>query len=247
MNLVRRLSLSLSFVLGLMGAAEARDIVPFPVGYRAGDIVIMTNARQLFFVLGGGQAIRYPVGVGRAGMAWHGRAYVGNFGFDMFAKEAKRPAELILVMPDGAARVVADNLDFPNGCVITPDERTLIVAETMGRQLSAFDIAPDGSLSNRRIWANTGEATPDGICLDAEGAVWIASPPTREFLRVREGGEIAQRIAVPNEAIACMLGGDDGRTLYLVTGRVCRAPRALAERPGRIEAVRVSVPAAGWP
>jgi sugar lactone lactonase YvrE len=177
----------------------------------------------------------------------HGRAYVGNFGFDMFAKEAKRPAELILVTPDGAARVVADNLDFPNGCVITPDERTLIVAETMGRQLSAFDIAPDGSLSNRRIWANTGEATPDGICLDAEGAVWIASPPTREFLRVREGGEIAQRIAVPNEAIACMLGGEDGRTLYLVTGRVCRAPRALTERPGRIEAVRVSVPAADWP
>ena len=177
----------------------------------------------------------------------HGRAYVGNFGFDMFAKEAERPGELILVAPDGAARVVADDLRFPNGCVITPDERTLIVAETMGRRLTAFDIAADGSLSNRRVWAQTGEATPDGICLDAEGAVWIASPPTREFLRVREGGEVMQRIAVPNEAIACMLGGEDGRTLYLVTGRVSRAPRALAERPGRIEAVHVDVPASGRP
>lgn len=177
----------------------------------------------------------------------HGRAYVGNFGFDMFAREAERPGELILVAPDGTARVVADALRFPNGCVITPDERTLIVAETLGKRLTAFDIAADGSLSNRRVWAETGEATPDGICLDAEGAVWIASPPTQEFLRVREGGEIVQRIAVPNQAIACALGGEDGRTLYLVTGRVSRAPRALAERPGRIEAVRVDVPASGWP
>lgn len=177
----------------------------------------------------------------------HGRAYVGNFGFDMFAQEEERPAELILVMPDGTACVVADQLQFPNGCVITPDERTLIVAETMGRRLTAFDIAEDGSLSNRRVWADMGEATPDGICLDAEGAVWVASPPTQEFLRVREGGEVAQRIDVPDQAIACMLGGADGRTLYLVTGRVSRAPRALAERPGRIEAVRVRVPGAGRP
>lgn len=176
-----------------------------------------------------------------------GRAYVGNFGFDMFNKEPVRPTVLILVMPDGQARVVADDLLFPNGCVITPDQSTLIVAETFGKRLTAFDIAADGALSGRRVWADLGEASPDGICIDAESAVWVASPPTSEFLRVRKGGEIVERIAVPNQAIACSLGGPDRRTLYMVTGRVSKAQRALAERTGRIDAVRVDVPGAGWP
>ena len=177
----------------------------------------------------------------------HGRAYVGNFGFDMFNKEPVRPTVLILVMQDGDARVVADDLLFPNGCVITPDQSTLIVAETFGNRLTAFDIAPDGSLSGRRVWAELGEASPDGICIDAEGAVWVASPPTSTFLRVREGGEVVERIAVQNQAIACALGGEDRRTLFMVTGRVSKAPRALVERSGRIEVVRVDVPGAGSP
>jgi sugar lactone lactonase YvrE len=172
-----------------------------------------------------------------------GRAYVGNFGFDMFAKAPVRPAELILVTSDGAARVVARDLLFPNGCVITPDQTTLIVAETFGRRLTAFDIAADGSLDNRRIWAALPDASPDGICLDAEGAIWVASPPTSEFLRVHEGGEIIERIAVRNQAIACALGGSDCHTLYMVTGRVSRKERALAERVGCIETIRVEVPA----
>jgi len=172
----------------------------------------------------------------------HGRAYIGNFGFDMFNKEPVQSTVLILVTPDGKARVVADELLFPNGCVITPDGLTLIVAETFGRRLTAFDIAVDGSLSGRRVWAECGEASPDGICIDAEGAVWIASPPTSEFLRIQEGGHITARIAVQNQAIACALGGLDRRTLYLVTGRVSKAPRALAERNGRIESILVDVP-----
>lgn len=176
-----------------------------------------------------------------------GRAYIGNFGFDMFNKEPVTPTVLLLVQQDGQARVVADDLLFPNGCVITPDQSTLIVAETFGKRLTAFDIAADGSLGRRRVWADLGEASPDGICLDAEGAVWVASPPTSEFLRVREGGEIAERIKVSNQAIACALGGPDGRTLYMVTGRVSKAPRALAERVGRIESLRVTVPGAGSP
>lgn len=176
-----------------------------------------------------------------------GRAYIGNFGFDMMIKEPVRSTVLILVTPDGKARVVADDLLFPNGCVITPDGKTLIVAETFGKRLTAFDIDADGSLYGRRLWADLGDASPDGICLDAEGAVWVASPPTSAFLRVREGGAIIERIGASGQAIACALGGEDRRTLYMVIGRVSRAPRALAERSGRIEALRVNVPGAGLP
>lgn len=176
-----------------------------------------------------------------------GRAYVGNFGFDMLNREPARPTVLVMVEADGQARVVADDLLFPNGCVITPDGRTLIVAETFGHRLTAFDIALDGSLSGRRVWASLGEASPDGICLDANGAVWVASPPTAEFLRVHEGGRVTERIAVAGQAIACALGGPDRRTLFMVTGRVSKAPRALAERNGRIEARQVAVGGSGLP
>ncbi|HYD94808.1 MAG TPA: SMP-30/gluconolactonase/LRE family protein [Noviherbaspirillum sp.] len=176
-----------------------------------------------------------------------GRAYIGNFGFDMFNRAAPQPTALFLVTPDGKARIAADGLLFPNGCVITPDGGTLIVAETFGKRLTAFDIADDGSLHRRRLWADLGNACPDGICLDAEGAVWIASPPTAEFLRVFEGGRIAARVAVTQQAIACTLGGPGRHTLYVVTGRVSKAPRALAERNGRIAAIQVEVPGAGLP
>ncbi|SNS97199.1 Sugar lactone lactonase YvrE [Noviherbaspirillum humi] len=176
-----------------------------------------------------------------------GRAYVGNFGFDLMAKEAPRPTVLIMVSPEGEASIAAADLLFPNGCIITPDGGTLIVAETFGQRLTAFDIAADGGLRRRRIWADLPGVSPDGICLDAEGAVWVASPPTREFLRVREGGEILQRIPVERQAIACALGGADRRTLYLVTGRVSNAQRALSDRTGRIHALRVEVPGDGLP
>ena len=176
-----------------------------------------------------------------------GRAYVGNFGFDMLNREAPKPTVLLMVSPDGETRIAADKLLFPNGCVITPDGGTLIVAETFGRRLTAFDIAPDGSLEKRRTWAELGDASPDGICLDAEGAVWVASPPTSEFLRVHEGGRVSERIAVSGQAIACALGGPERRTLFMVMGKVARAPRALAERNGRIEARQVAVGGAGLP
>jgi len=174
----------------------------------------------------------------------HGRAYIGNFGFDLLARGAPAPTVLLMVTPDGAARVVADELLFPNGCVISTDGRTLVVAETFGKRLTAFTVADDGTLSDRRIWADLGNASPDGICLDAEGAIWVASPPTGEFLRVHEGGAVSERIVVDNQAIACALGGGDGHTLFMITGRLARAPRALAERRGQIETARVATPAA---
>lgn len=178
-----------------------------------------------------------------------GRAYIGNFGFDMLAREAPRPTGLILVEPDGRARVVADDLAFPNGAVITPDGRTLIVAESYAGQLSAFDILNDGSLRNRRVWAPLPErVAPDGICLDTEGAVWLASPTSREVLRVREGGEVTRRVPMPGQAAACMLGGADRRTLYILSGKVMVTPQQSREmRTGTIHALPVEVPGAGWP
>lgn len=177
----------------------------------------------------------------------HGRAYVGNFGFDLIAQSGFHPAELILVNPDGAARVVARDLAFPNGAVITPDGRTLIVGESSAARLTAFDVKPDGSLVSRRIWADIGPLVPDGICLDAENCVWVASPTTSEVARIREGGEIADRIAVETRAYACMLGGVARRTLFIATASTHEPEAARQTRTGRIEAVDVPVPGVGWP
>lgn len=177
-----------------------------------------------------------------------GRAYVGNFGFDLHVeKPAFRKTNLVLVHPDGRAVAVADDLSFPNGTVITPDGRTLVVGESFAARLTAFDIAPDGSLSGRRVFAKLEGAVPDGICLDAEGAIWVASPVSGEVLRVHEGGRVSQRIPVETQAFACMLGGPDRRTLYVCTAATSHPEECQAKRTGRIETVRVEVPGAGLP
>ena len=176
-----------------------------------------------------------------------GRAYVGNFGFDLHAGESPTSANLILVHPDGRSEVAAADLRFPNGAVITPDGRTLIVGESFGGCLTAFDVADDGTLSGRREWAKLEGAVPDGICLDAEGAIWVASPIGKGgVLRVREGGEVTQRIAVENEAFACMLGGPERRTLFICTAPDSN-PEKTGDRGGRIETVEVDIPGAGLP
>ena len=149
----------------------------------------------------------------------HGRAYVGNFGFDLPAKAAFKPTVLILVTPEGRTCVVAEGLAFPNGSAITPDGRTLIVGETFAGRLTAFTIGSDGSRSDRRDWAKLDGAIPDGVCLDAEGALWVASPRSRKVLRVREGGEVTHRIRTENQAVACMLGGPDRRTLFILSSK----------------------------
>jgi sugar lactone lactonase YvrE len=175
-----------------------------------------------------------------------GRAYVSSFGFDLVGGAPVEPTVLVRVDPDGSASVVAEDLRFPNGMVLTDDGRTLVVAETYGARLTAFDVAGDGSLSGRRLFAETPGLAPDGICLDAEGHVWFATARTPEVLRVREGGEVTGRVAVGSGSLsyACMLGGEDGRTLF-----VCTAP-TWAEggpRAGRIEVATVDVPRAGRP
>jgi sugar lactone lactonase YvrE len=178
-----------------------------------------------------------------------GRAYIGNFGFDFAGGDEFTTTALVRVDPNGQVTVVAEELAFPNGTVITPDGKTLVVAETFARKLTAFDIAEDGSLSGRRAWADLGRATPDGICLDEEGAIWVASPTTAECLRVREGGEVTDRIAMPGGrgAYACMLGGEDRRTLYICTSEGDEADRQAGRSRGWIEEVRVDVPGAGLP
>ncbi len=180
----------------------------------------------------------------------HGRAYIGHFGFDLQGRAPFAPASLLLVTPDGRARAAAEDMHFPNGAVLTPDGRTLIVAESYGQRLTAFDVTDDGSLARRRVWAQLeGKGVgPDGICLDAEGAIWLASPVTREVLRVREGGAVTHRIPTPGQAVACMLGGPDRKILFVFTGRVLVTPeQSRAERSGAIYAVPVNVPGAGLP
>jgi sugar lactone lactonase YvrE len=141
-----------------------------------------------------------------------GNAYVNGGGFDLIAGEQFAPGIVALVTPDGSARQVADGIAFPNGMVVTPDNSTLIVAESYAKRLTAFDIADDGSLSNRRVWADLHEGVPDGICLDAEGAVWYGDAPNKRCVRVREGGEALQTIELDRGCFACALGGLDRRT-----------------------------------
>ena len=176
-----------------------------------------------------------------------GRAYIGNFGFDMFSQQPFVPAAIALVDPDGTTRIAADNMAFPNGTVITPDGRTLIVAETWAQSLTAFDIEEDGSLANRRVWAEIADATPDGICLDRENAIWVASPLSGEVLRCREGGEITHRVRPKRQAYACMLGGEDCRTLFVCTAEAMNPDETREMISGSIEIVQVEVPGAGLP
>ncbi len=176
-----------------------------------------------------------------------GRAYVGNFGFDLHANEKPRGTTLVMVAPDGSARIVAEELMFPNGAVITPDGKTLIVGESFGRRLTAFDVAADCALKNRRVWADLGKSVPDGICLDAGNAIWVACPTASEVIRVKQGGEVTERIKVETDAFACMLGGPDGRTLFVATAANSDPEKCRADRTGRIETTQVEVPRAGLP
>jgi sugar lactone lactonase YvrE len=177
-----------------------------------------------------------------------GNIYVGNFGYDLLAGEAPKTAELIMVTMSGQKKVVASSLEFPNGAVITPDGRTLIIAETFGHKLTAFDRAPDGILSNRRVWAQLGERTPDGICLDAEGAVWVSSFVTSEFVRVLPDGTIGDIITTPGKrAVACNLGGADGRTFFGLTFAGELADLGSGKALAAVEVCRVEVGAAGSP
>ena len=176
-----------------------------------------------------------------------GRSYVGNFGYDLHNNAEFQKAALILVHPDGTTVLAADDLAFPNGTVITPDGKTLIVGESFGARLTAFNINPDGSLANRREWAKMDGAVPDGICLDEAGGIWVASPVSNEALRVIEGGEVTDRVKIENQAYACMLGGPDGKTLFIMTSRASHPDECKTEKSAAVEFVTVKHAGAGLP
>jgi sugar lactone lactonase YvrE len=169
-----------------------------------------------------------------------GNAYIGNIGFDFPFGEVSTGI-VALVTPDGQVRQVADDVHFPNGMAVTPDNRTLILAETYAHRLTKYDIESDGTLSNRRVWADLPGAFPDGICLDAEGAVWYADVPGRRCVRVREGGEVLQTIEADRGCFACALGGN---TLYVVAAEYGGSGAEAGTRTGQVLTFDVSVPAA---
>jgi sugar lactone lactonase YvrE len=178
-----------------------------------------------------------------------GNAYVNGGGFDMMAGEDFAPGMVALVTPEGSAREVAGGIAFANGMVVTPDNSTLIVAESYAARLTAFDIGADGSLSNRRVWADLGKgAAPDGLCMDAEHAIWYADVPNQRCVRVREGGEVLQTVELDRGCFACMLGGPEGTTLFLVA-REWKGREGIAGGPrtGQILTVKAPAPHAGRP
>jgi sugar lactone lactonase YvrE len=176
-----------------------------------------------------------------------GNAYIGNIGFDFPAGEFA-PGILALVTPGGGVSQAADGISFANGMVITPDNRTLILAETYAHRLTAFDIAEDGSLAGRRLWAGLPGGFPDGICLDAESAIWYADVPGQRCVRVRQGGRILQTIELDRGCFASALGGPDRRTLFLTAAEYPgTSDLADGRRTGQLLTVRVKTPGAGWP
>jgi sugar lactone lactonase YvrE len=219
-----------------------------------GRLVIMSGRRILRLELDGSLATHADL-TGLSEFGWNeivvdGRAnaYVNCAGFDLMAGADFVPGTIAVVPTDGSPRQVADGVAFPNGMAVTPDNSTLIVAESYGRKLTAFDIEADGGLSNRRVWADLGDGVPDGICLDAENAVWYADVPNKRCVRVREGGEVLQTINLDRGCFACMLGGTDRRTLLLVATEWC-GPAGMTDgrRTGQVLAVKAPAPGVGWP
>ncbi len=247
------------FTLGLDGGVETVVEVP---GQPSGlgflpdrtPLIVSMKDRRLLRLEDGGLVCHAELGPLVTGdtndmvVDAQGRAYVGNFGFDLFGGADFRPTNMVMVSPAGEAQVVAEEMDFPNGTVILPGGEVLVVAETFGHRLTAFDVASDGTLSNRRVFADLGEYGPDGICLDQEGAIWASAFDHDVFLRVLEGGTVTHHVDVTGRrAVACQLGGSDGRTLFCLT---CESPWediCAGEAHARVEVATVDIPGAGSP
>ena len=254
--------------VGLDGKAEEICVVenrPSGIGWLPDGtmLVVSQNDRRVLKLVDGELVTHADISALASGACndmvvdGRGNAYVGNPGYDMRnPPNPLPPAEVVLVRADGSAEVVDREVMFPNGSVVTPDNRTLIVGETMGQRLTAFDIAEDGTLSNRRTFADMTGRGPDGIALDAEGGVWVADANGHACVRVVEGGEVTEVIDVstpaggdgvgPAHCFACALGGPDRRTLFLLTGPGFSGA-AIKSRTGAIQTTEVDVPGAGWP
>ncbi len=219
-------------------------------------LLVSSREGRLLRLESGGSVVLHAdlSGLAQQGHPWNeividgrGNAYLNNQGFD-FPGGQFAPGMIALLTPDGTLRQVADGIAFPNGMTVTPDNATLIVAESYGNRLTAFHIDASGSLSHRRVWAETGQDHPDGICLDAEGALWYADVGNKHCVRVREGGVVLQTVELDRGCFACMLGGADGKTLYIVATEWKGAEQmADGSRTGQILTLRAPAPRAGWP
>jgi sugar lactone lactonase YvrE len=227
---------------------------PFSIDWLPDGRLLITSDRLLLRREPDGSMVTHADLTGLSDHPWNelvvdgrGNAYVNNIGFD-FPRGEFAPGIVALVTPDGSTRQVADGVAFPNGMVVTPDNSTLILAESYANKLTAFDIAADGSLSNRRVWADLDGGFPDGICLDTENAVWYADVPNQRCVRVREGGQVQQTIELDRGCFACMLGGADRRTLFLMATE-WNGPADLADGPrmGQVLMVEAPAPGVGWP
>jgi sugar lactone lactonase YvrE len=252
-----------------MGAQEARSVdldgnsevvasvpaMPMGIGWLPDGRMLIVSARdgRLLRIEHDGSLATHADLTGLERHPWsdmvvdgRGNAYVGNIGFDFPGGEFA-PGILALVRPDGSATRVADGIAFANGMAVTPDNATLILAESYGNRLTAFDVAEDGGLSKRRVWADLGGGVPDGICLDAEGAVWYSDVPNKRCVRVREGGEELETVQLDRGCFACALGGDDRRTLFMMAAEFSSTAAMSGQRTGQVLTTPAPAPAAGWP
>jgi sugar lactone lactonase YvrE len=228
------------------------DALPFSIDWFPNGPMLVTAGRELLRMEPDGSLETHVDLSALSEHGWNeivvdgrGNAFVNNIDFNMMGGEEPKLGIIAVVTPDGEARQVADGMAFPNGMAVTPDDSTLIVAESYAGRLTAFDIDADGSLSNRRVWADLGEGG-DGICIDAEGAVWC--PKFKSCVRVQEGGEVLEEIELDQFCFACMLGGDDGRTLFMNVAD-WNGPEGMFNEPytGRVLAADAPAPHAGRP
>jgi len=232
------------------------DAFPFSIDWLPnGGPLLITAGPQLLRVESDGSLATHAdlselsaFGLNEIVVDQRGNVFVNAPGFNLMGGGEFAPGIVAVIRPDESVQVVAEGVAFPNGMAITPDGSALIVADSYGMELTAFDVADDGTLSGRRSWADLGEDNPDGICVDAEGAVWYADVPHRHCVRVAEGGEVLETVEADRGCFACMLGGADGRTLF-IAAQVWHGPEGSFQEPrtGQIQAVGAPAAHAGYP
>jgi sugar lactone lactonase YvrE len=231
------------------------DAFPFSIDWQPDGPLLVTAGREVLRREPDGSLVTHAdlselteFGLNEIVVDGRGRTFVNGAGFDLMGGGEPAPGLVALVRPDGSSELVDRGITFPNGMAVTADDGTLIVADSYGKELVGFDIGEDGSLSNRRVWADLGEGVPDGICLDAEGAVWYADVPNRRCVRVAEGGDVLQTVEHERGCFACMLGGAGGRTLFMLA-QEWGGPEEIGKGPptGQVLAVEAPAPHAGRP
>lgn len=231
------------------------DAFPFSIDWLPDGSMLITAGRELLRMDADGTLVVHAdlselteFGLNEIVVDGHGHAYVNGAGFDLMGGGAPAPGLIALVRPDGSSEQVDAGIAFPNGMAVTPDGAMLIAADSYGKELMAFEIGDDGGLSNRRVWADLGDGVPDGICVDEEGAVWYADVPNRRCVRVAEGGEVLDMVEADRGCFACMLGGEDGRTLFINVAE-WTGPEGIYNEPrtGQVLAYGAQAPHAGRP